>query len=200
MEVTPEEYERVTAVTYLGQVNGTRAALKRMMPRNKGKSCWSARRSPIAASRCRSAYCGAKHAIQGFLDSVRCELLHDQDGRQHHDGPDAGRQHAAIRLDQSEAAGQAAPGRHRLSAGSGGASASISRRTTGARKMLVGAPTVEAIWGNKVASPCSTIISRGPASRASKTRAGQPRPQGQSVRAGTRRSWRPRPLRRRGGG
>jgi NAD(P)-dependent dehydrogenase (short-subunit alcohol dehydrogenase family) len=78
MDVTPEEYERVTAVTYLGQVNGTRAALKRMLPRNRGKivligSALAYRGIPL-----QSAYCGAKHAIQGFVDSLRPELLHDK--------------------------------------------------------------------------------------------------------------------------
>jgi NAD(P)-dependent dehydrogenase (short-subunit alcohol dehydrogenase family) len=76
LEVTAEEYERVTSVTSLGQVNGTRAALKRMIPRGSGKvvlvgSALAYRGIPL-----QSAYCGAKHAIQGFLDSVRCELLH----------------------------------------------------------------------------------------------------------------------------
>src|SRR5919112_5858487 len=77
MDVTPEEYERVTQVTYLGQVNGTRPALKRMLPRNRGKivlvgSALAYRGIPL-----QSAYCGAKHAIQGFTESVRCELMHD---------------------------------------------------------------------------------------------------------------------------
>ncbi|MGN6155452.1 MAG: SDR family oxidoreductase, partial [Sphingomicrobium sp.] len=80
LDVTAEEYERVTAVTYLGQVNGTRAALKRMMPRNRGSvvlvgSALAYRGIPL-----QSAYCGAKHAIQGLIDSVRTELIHDAPG------------------------------------------------------------------------------------------------------------------------
>lgn len=76
MDVTPEEFHRVTQVTYLGQVHGTRAALKRMLPRNKGSvvlvgSALAYRGIPLQA-----AYCGAKHALQGFQDSVRAELLH----------------------------------------------------------------------------------------------------------------------------
>ena len=76
IDVSPEEYERVTQVTYIGQVNGTRAALARMLPRNRGKivlvgSALAYRGIPL-----QSAYCGAKHAIQGFIDSLRCELLH----------------------------------------------------------------------------------------------------------------------------
>ncbi len=77
MDMTAEEYRRVTEVTYFGQVNGTRAALKRMRPRDRGAivlvgSALAYRGIPL-----QSAYCGAKHAIQGFLDSVRSELLHD---------------------------------------------------------------------------------------------------------------------------
>lgn len=74
MEMTPEEYARVTDVTYMGQVYGTRAALKRMLPRDSGMivlvgSALAYRGIPL-----QSAYCGAKHAIQGFLDSLRPEL------------------------------------------------------------------------------------------------------------------------------
>lgn len=76
MEMSWDEYERVTAVTYFGQVHGTRAALKRMLPRDRGTivlvgSALAYRGIPL-----QSAYCGAKHAIQGFLDSVRPELFH----------------------------------------------------------------------------------------------------------------------------
>jgi NAD(P)-dependent dehydrogenase (short-subunit alcohol dehydrogenase family) len=73
----PEEYKRVTEVTYLGYVYGTLAALKRMLPRDRGAivqvgSALAYRGIPL-----QSAYCAAKHAIQGFMDSLRCELLHD---------------------------------------------------------------------------------------------------------------------------
>jgi len=78
MEMTPEDYERVTHVTYLGAVYGTLAALRRMLPRNRGTiiqvgSALAYRGIPL-----QSAYCGAKHALQGFCDSLRCELLHDR--------------------------------------------------------------------------------------------------------------------------
>jgi NAD(P)-dependent dehydrogenase (short-subunit alcohol dehydrogenase family) len=77
-DVKPEEYRRVTEVTYLGQVWGTRAALKRMLARDRGVivsvgSALAYRSIPL-----QSAYCGAKHAIRGFLASVRCELLHNR--------------------------------------------------------------------------------------------------------------------------
>jgi NAD(P)-dependent dehydrogenase (short-subunit alcohol dehydrogenase family) len=76
-KMTPEDYRRVTEVTYLGVVHGTLAALKRMLPRNRGTivqvgSALAYRGIPL-----QSAYCAAKHAIQGFCDSLRCELLHD---------------------------------------------------------------------------------------------------------------------------
>lgn len=77
-EIPPEEYKRVTEVTYLGQVYGTMAALKRMLPRDRGciilvGSALAYRGIPL-----QSAYCGAKHGIQGFYDSLRCELMHDK--------------------------------------------------------------------------------------------------------------------------
>ena len=76
-EVTPAEFKRATEVTYLGFVYGTMAALKRMRTRNKGTivqvgSALAYRSIPL-----QSAYCGAKHAIVGFTDSIRTELLHE---------------------------------------------------------------------------------------------------------------------------
>ncbi|MEU6477558.1 SDR family oxidoreductase [Streptomyces sp. NPDC047017] len=75
-EITAEEYDRVTQVTYLGFVNGTRSALKRMLPRDRGTvvqvgSALGERSIPL-----QSAYCGAKHAVNGFTSSLRTELLH----------------------------------------------------------------------------------------------------------------------------
>jgi short-subunit dehydrogenase len=75
-EIGPTEYERVTKVTYLGFVNGTRAALARMLPRDRGTivqvgSALGERAIPL-----QSAYCGAKHAVNGFTSSVRTELMH----------------------------------------------------------------------------------------------------------------------------
>jgi len=76
-DMQPDEFQRVTEVTYLGVVYGTLAALKRMLPRDRGAivqvgSALAYRGIPLQA-----AYCGAKHAIQGFSESLRCELLHD---------------------------------------------------------------------------------------------------------------------------
>jgi hypothetical protein len=77
MEMQPEEYRRVTEVTYLGFVWGTLAALRRMKPRDRGTivqvgSALAYRGIPL-----QSAYCAAKHAVQGFHDSLLSELIHD---------------------------------------------------------------------------------------------------------------------------
>ena len=77
MEIHPDEYRRVTEVTYLGYVYGTQTALRRMIPRNRGKivqvgSALAYRGIPL-----QTAYCGAKHAIQGFTEALRAELIHN---------------------------------------------------------------------------------------------------------------------------
>jgi NADP-dependent 3-hydroxy acid dehydrogenase YdfG len=81
-DIEPDEFRRVTDVNYHGFVNGTRAALRRMMPRDRGVivqvgSTLAHRGIPL-----QSAYCGSKHAIQGFHESLRTELLHDGSGVQ----------------------------------------------------------------------------------------------------------------------
>ncbi len=77
-DIAPEEFRRVTEVSYLGFVYGTMVALSSMAPRKNGTivqvgSALGARAIPL-----QSAYCGAKHAINGFTESLRCELLHDK--------------------------------------------------------------------------------------------------------------------------
>jgi short-subunit dehydrogenase len=79
-EIDPDEFRRVTDVTYHGVVYGTMAALRRMQPRDRGAivqvgSALAYRGIPL-----QSAYCGAKHAIQGFCDSLRAELFHERSG------------------------------------------------------------------------------------------------------------------------
>jgi NAD(P)-dependent dehydrogenase (short-subunit alcohol dehydrogenase family) len=79
-EITAEEFRRVTEVSYLGFVYGTMAALSRMRPRGQGTivqvgSALGNRSIPL-----QSAYCGAKHAINGFTESLRCELMHEGSG------------------------------------------------------------------------------------------------------------------------
>ena len=79
-DMTPDEFRRVTEVSYLGFVYGTMSALRRMRPRDRGTivqvgSALGARSIPL-----QSAYCGAKHAVNGFTSALRCELLHDKSG------------------------------------------------------------------------------------------------------------------------
>jgi len=77
-EIEPNEFKRVTEVTYLGQVYGTKAALKRMLPRDKGSIVFVGSALAYRGIPLQSAYCGAKHGIQGFYDSLRTELMHDK--------------------------------------------------------------------------------------------------------------------------
>jgi len=77
-KIQPDEYRRVTEVSYLGYVYGTMAALRKMKPRDRGTvvqvgSALAYRGIPL-----QTAYCGAKHAIQGFHEALRCELLHEK--------------------------------------------------------------------------------------------------------------------------
>ncbi|HET8581976.1 MAG TPA: SDR family oxidoreductase [Jatrophihabitans sp.] len=79
-EIKPEEFQRATEVSYLGYVWGTKAALSHMKPRDRGTivqvgSALAYRGIPL-----QTAYCGAKHAIQGFHEALRCELLHEKSG------------------------------------------------------------------------------------------------------------------------
>jgi NAD(P)-dependent dehydrogenase (short-subunit alcohol dehydrogenase family) len=77
-EMMPAEYKRVTEVTYLGCVYGTLAALKRMLPRDRGVIVQVGSALAYRGIPPQSAYCAAKHAVQGFTESLRCELIHDK--------------------------------------------------------------------------------------------------------------------------
>ncbi|HZU50305.1 MAG TPA: SDR family oxidoreductase, partial [Sphingomicrobium sp.] len=151
MDITPDEYARVTDVTYLGQVNGTRAALKRMLPRDEGSivlvgSALAYRGIPL-----QSAYCGAKHAIQGFIDSVRCELLHDKSNV-----TITMVQMPGVNTPQFDWIRAKLPGQPRpvgkVYQPEVAARAIYFAAHDGRKEMLVGLPTVEAVWGNKIAS------------------------------------------------
>ena len=151
MDVTAEEYERVTAVTYLGQVNGTRAALRHMLPRDHGAivlvgSALAYRGIPL-----QSAYCGAKHAIQGFIDSIRCELLHDQSNV-----TITMVQMPGVNTPQFDWIRAKLPGKPRpvgkVYQPEVAARAIYFAAGDGRKEMLVGLPTLEAVWGNKIAS------------------------------------------------
>jgi NAD(P)-dependent dehydrogenase (short-subunit alcohol dehydrogenase family) len=76
-QVTPDEFRRVTEVTYLGAVWGTMCALRRMRPRDAGVIVQVGSALAFRGIPLQSAYCGAKHALQGFCESLRTELLHE---------------------------------------------------------------------------------------------------------------------------
>lgn len=77
-EMTADEYKRVTEVAYLGVVHGTQSALKRMLRRDRGTIVQVGSALTYRAIPLQSAYCAAKHAIRGFTESLRTELIHDR--------------------------------------------------------------------------------------------------------------------------
>ncbi|MGN6268536.1 MAG: SDR family oxidoreductase [Sphingomonas sp.] len=152
VDMSMADYKRVTEVTYLGQVHGTYAALKRMLPRDRGAivlvgSALAYRGIPL-----QSAYCGAKHAIQGFHDSLRSELLHA--GSKVHVAmvqlPGVNTpQFDWIKTDMPMQPKPASPPYQPEIAARAIHYAAHSRR----KSIKVGWPTLEAIWGDKLASP-----------------------------------------------
>ena len=78
MDISAEEYRRVTDVTYHGVANGTRAALRRMIPRNRGTIIQVSSALAYRAIPLQTAYCGSKHAVRALTEGIRAELLHDQ--------------------------------------------------------------------------------------------------------------------------
>jgi short-subunit dehydrogenase len=79
-ELHADEIRRVTEVTYLGVVHGTLAALRRMLPRDRGVIVQVGSTLAYRAIPLQAPYCAAKHAVRGFTDSLRCELIHDHSG------------------------------------------------------------------------------------------------------------------------
>jgi len=79
-QLLPDEIKRVTEVTYLGTVHGTMAALSLMRPRNRGVIIQVGSALAYRAIPLQAAYCGAKFAVRGFTDSLRCELIHQGSG------------------------------------------------------------------------------------------------------------------------
>jgi NAD(P)-dependent dehydrogenase (short-subunit alcohol dehydrogenase family) len=149
-EITPDEFRRATEVTYLGTVHGTMAALRSMRPRNRGTivqvgSALAYRSIPLQAP-----YCGAKAAIRGFTDSLRCELLHE-------------RSHIhltmvhlpALNTPQFELARSRLPRRPRpvppIYQPELAAEAIVWAASHRRREVFVGGPTVLAVLGSKVA-------------------------------------------------
>ncbi|GAA1576829.1 SDR family oxidoreductase [Kribbella sancticallisti] len=152
LDLEPEEFRRVTEVTYLGFVNGTRAALQRMIPRDQGViiqvgSALAYRGIPL-----QSAYCGAKHAAQGFTDSIRCELLHDESNVRIAEVQMPAVNTPQFRIQRSKLNRKAQPVppiyQPELAAEAIWHAAHHNRR-----QIWVGLPTVYTILGNRVAAP-----------------------------------------------
>ncbi len=78
MKMSPEEFQHIVNVTFLGTVHGTRCALQRMLPRDRGKIIQVGSALAFRSIPLQSAYCASKHAIQGFTESLRTELLHEK--------------------------------------------------------------------------------------------------------------------------
>ena len=149
-ELDPHEFARATQVTYLGVVHGTLAALRRMRPRNRGTivqvgSALSYRGIPL-----QSPYCGAKHAVKGFTESLRTELMHERS-----------RVHVtmvhlpALNTPQFEW-GRTKLRRHPqpvppIFQPEVAAEAIVFAATHRRRELLVAWPTVKTVWGNKLA-------------------------------------------------
>jgi NAD(P)-dependent dehydrogenase (short-subunit alcohol dehydrogenase family) len=152
MDMSLDEFRRVTDVTYFGQVHGTRAALKHMLSRDSGTivlvgSALAYRGIPL-----QSAYCAAKHAIQGFQDSLRAELL---------------AMHSKVRLTMVQLPGVNTPQFEWIRAHTRGeprpvgaiyqpevAARAIWKAAHASRKeWIVGAPAYQAIIADKLASP-----------------------------------------------
>ena len=149
-QTTAEEYRRVTEVTYLGYVHGTLAALRRMRPRDEGTivqigSALAYRSIPL-----QSAYCAAKAAVRGFTDSLRTELIHDG---------------SRVRLSMLQLPAvntpQAIRQRNKLPKQAQPMPPMFSPESVaglvvwaiehGPREVLIGRPTVQAVWGQKLA-------------------------------------------------
>jgi len=149
-DTTPEEYARVTAVTYLGTVHGTQAALHFMRQRNRGTivqvgSALAYRGIPL-----QGAYCAAKHAVQGFMDTLRTELRHD--GSKIHVTMV---QLPAINTPQFEWSRSRMPHKAQpvppIFEPEVAADAIVWAASHKRRAVYVGWPTYKAIWGNKLA-------------------------------------------------
>lgn len=147
-EMKAEEYRRVTEVTYLGNVHGCLAALKRMLPRDQGViiqvgSALAYRGIPL-----QSAYCGSKHAIQGLTDSLRAELYHDGSRVRVTSVHMPGLNTPQFRWVRSRLPhkGQPVPPIFQPEVA---ARAILFAADHNRREILVGFPTMKAVWGNQ---------------------------------------------------
>lgn len=149
-EMQPEEYKRVTEVTYLGQVYGALSALKRMLPRDKGTIVFVGSALAYRGIPLQSAYCGSKHAIQGFFDSLRTELMHDNSKVEI-----CMVQLPAMNTTQFKFVKSRLPNKPRpmgkIYQPEVAAEAIVYAAENPRREIWVGSPTVQAIVGNKIA-------------------------------------------------
>jgi short-subunit dehydrogenase len=148
--ITPQEYRRVTEVTYLGYVHGTLSALRRMRPRDRGTivqvgSALAYRSIPL-----QSAYCAAKAAVRGFTDSLRCELIHDRSNVRitHVHLPAVNTPQSTRQRNKMPKQQQPVPPLYNPE---DIAEAILYAADHAPREMLVGWPTTAAVWGQKFA-------------------------------------------------
>jgi NAD(P)-dependent dehydrogenase (short-subunit alcohol dehydrogenase family) len=150
-KIEPDEFKRVTEVTYLGQVYGTMAALKRMLPRDKGSIVFVGSALAYRGIPLQSAYCGAKHGIQGFYDSLRTELMYDKSNIK-----TCMIQLPAMNTTQFGWVLNRLPNKPRpmgkVYSPEVAARAIVYAASHNRREIYVGYPTFKAIYGNKVAS------------------------------------------------
>jgi len=149
-EMKAEEYRRVTEVTYLGYVHGTLAALRRMLPRDRGVIVQVGSALAYRGIPAQSAYCAAKHAVQGFNDSLRSELKHDGSGVRVTDVHLPAMNTPQFRWVKSRLPNRAqpVPPIHQPEIA---AEAILFVMDHERREMWVGWPTVKAILGNRIA-------------------------------------------------
>lgn len=150
-EITPEEFKRVTDVTYLGTIYGTMAVLRKMKLRDKGSVIFVGSALAYRGIPLQSAYCGAKHGVQGFYDSLRTELQHD-----HSNIKTCMVQLPAMNTTQfgwvlSKLPNKAQP-MGKVYQPEVAARAIVFAACHNRREILVGFPTYKAIVGNKIAS------------------------------------------------
>ena len=149
-EVSPADFKRATEVTYLGAVHGTMAALRRMRPRNRGVIVQVGSALAYRAIPLQAPYCGAKFAIRGFTDALRCELMHERSRVRL-----VMVQMPAFNTPQFDWARNNLPWRPMpvppIFEPETGARAIAWAATHHRREVYVGVPTVAAIWGTKIA-------------------------------------------------
>ncbi|HET6318398.1 MAG TPA: SDR family oxidoreductase [Chloroflexota bacterium] len=148
MDTSPEEFRRVTETSYLGYVHGTQAALRHMLPHDEGLiiqigSALAYRSIPL-----QSAYCGAKAAIRGFTDALRCELIHDGSHVQlsHLQAPAVNTPQATRQRNKMERQQQPIPPMFTPES-IADVVLWVATQDHAPREMLIGLPTMKAVWG-----------------------------------------------------